>query len=287
LEILLEIENRKEYSGQGFDGLYSFCIKTFGWSESQTATRTQAMYAVRTVPDLKQKIDDGTMSVTTIAQVERYIRQEQVEAGTNPTPEDRRSIFESFSNKTSTEVRNEIAERKGGRIKLKLHLELDEEAEELWKEVRNQSAHSTQGSALNCLKVLMRSYLEKKCVRSGRSGNTNIHKSGTQESSTQESSGASQSSHAQQLRRTTSSLTKVSPRFIPAATRRAIYEKSSHQCENCGSRHALQIDHIHPVAKGGTNDPDNLRVLCRNCNLSRARQIFQRASIARAQRQTG
>ena len=28
----------------------------------------------------------------------------------------------------------------------------------------------------------------------------------------------------------------------------------------------LEIDHIHPLARGGTNKLDNLQVLCRSCN---------------------
>lgn len=31
----------------------------------------------------------------------------------------------------------------------------------------------------------------------------------------------------------------------------------------------LHVDHIRPVSRGGTNDPDNLRLLCPRCNLSR------------------
>jgi 5-methylcytosine-specific restriction endonuclease McrA len=29
---------------------------------------------------------------------------------------------------------------------------------------------------------------------------------------------------------------------------------------------AVEVDHIVPVAKGGTNDIENLQTLCRNCN---------------------
>lgn len=177
------------------------------------------MYVLRSVPELKQKIDQGTLCITTVAQVERYIRQEQVEAGVKPTQEQKREFFESFENKSSTEVRNEIAERRGERIRLKLALELDEEAEALWTQVRNLSAHQTQGSALNCLKVLMKSYLAQQ-DRKFRKPSTRKTEPASQEhnspllepsnsSFSGEGSSFSSQDSCEQSRRTTSSLTKV------------------------------------------------------------------------------
>lgn len=56
------------------------------------------------------------------------------------------------------------------------------------------------------------------------------------------------------------------PRQSKAETRRKVWARAGHKCERCGSRHALQIDHILPKAKGGTDDECNLRLLCRACN---------------------
>jgi 5-methylcytosine-specific restriction endonuclease McrA len=35
----------------------------------------------------------------------------------------------------------------------------------------------------------------------------------------------------------------------------------------------FDLDHIHPVAKGGKNVKNNLRILCHNCNNSKADAI--------------
>lgn len=46
-------------------------------------------------------------------------------------------------------------------------------------------------------------------------------------------------------------------------------------CRSCGRSASkdgvcLEIDHILPRSKGGTNDPDNLQVLCKKCNLGKS-----------------
>ncbi|MFE9455970.1 HNH endonuclease [Streptomyces californicus] len=38
------------------------------------------------------------------------------------------------------------------------------------------------------------------------------------------------------------------------------------QCRACGGRTDLEIDHIVPVSRGGSWDPDNLWTLCRPCH---------------------
>lgn len=50
-------------------------------------------------------------------------------------------------------------------------------------------------------------------------------------------------------------------------------ENGEYVCAHCGNkfrtRENLQIDHIVPMAKGGLTVPENLQVLCRNCNLKK------------------
>jgi len=56
----------------------------------------------------------------------------------------------------------------------------------------------------------------------------------------------------------------VSPGKIVAAM-----QKSNGVCVACGTDERLQVDHIIPVSRGGTNDPDNLQMLCKSCNASK------------------
>ncbi len=65
---------------------------------------------------------------------------------------------------------------------------------------------------------------------------------------------------------------------ISAPVRRAIFQRDQccqHRNENgslCKSRHQLEIDHIHPIFAGGSDELSNLRLLCRIHNADRYRR---------------
>jgi 5-methylcytosine-specific restriction endonuclease McrA len=47
----------------------------------------------------------------------------------------------------------------------------------------------------------------------------------------------------------------------------ALFARHKEKCGECRKKSAkLQIDHMIPVAKGGTSDPSNLQLLCPSCN---------------------
>jgi len=52
--------------------------------------------------------------------------------------------------------------------------------------------------------------------------------------------------------------------------RAAIARSQRYKCMYCGVRLTtdnLQIDHMYPVSRGGSNDDENLQALCRRCNI--------------------
>lgn len=51
--------------------------------------------------------------------------------------------------------------------------------------------------------------------------------------------------------------------------RKVILARDRHLCQACLPNRVTpgtHVDHIKPKAKGGSDDPDNLRVLCRPCH---------------------
>lgn len=60
---------------------------------------------------------------------------------------------------------------------------------------------------------------------------------------------------------------------ISKGVRFSIFSRDQYQCRYCGRQSdvvELVIDHVIPVAQGGTNDVENLLTACRDCNAGKA-----------------
>ena len=68
------------------------------------------------------------------------------------------------------------------------------------------------------------------------------------------------------------------PRGISKKTRFDVFKRDGFRCRVCGKGAkdgvTLEIDHINPISKGGTNDTDNLWVLCFDCNRGKGDKVI-------------
>jgi len=75
-------------------------------------------------------------------------------------------------------------------------------------------------------------------------------------------------------------------RFIPKGLKMEIFKRDNHQCafvarngKRCLERHGLEIDHIRPFAVGGSNERENLRLLCPAHNRLMAIRYFGKEKV--------
>jgi hypothetical protein len=74
---------------------------------------------------------------------------------------------------------------------------------------------------------------------------------------------------------------------IPTAIYRQVIQRAGGSCEyvdpttnkKCSSKILIQVDHIQPLAAGGTNNQENLRCLCQSHNLLAAQKYFGKAKM--------
>ncbi len=53
---------------------------------------------------------------------------------------------------------------------------------------------------------------------------------------------------------------------IPAVSRKEMLRRDAYQCQYCGNRKQLTIDHVIPRSKGGKHTWDNVVTACATCN---------------------
>jgi 5-methylcytosine-specific restriction enzyme A len=62
-------------------------------------------------------------------------------------------------------------------------------------------------------------------------------------------------------------MTEKLPRInFPKEVREYVFQRDNYRCQSCEQSDKLAIDHIIPLAKGGSNDISNLQTLCNSCN---------------------
>ena len=65
-------------------------------------------------------------------------------------------------------------------------------------------------------------------------------------------------------------------RYLPKKLRRKIFERDNFTCVYCGARsyeEPLEIDHVIPRCKGGTDNENNLVTSCRKCNRMKGKRL--------------
>ena len=242
---------------RGFKSTHDWLIKGHGYSGGAANRRVQAARLLREVPDAAEKVEDGSLNLTTLWTAQKTIQAQQKASGEKVSTEKKREALERINDMTEAKAEQELNilfpdaipseekvsfKRNGGqRITVEL---TEEEALEIMR-ARELLSQALPGASHGGLYArLAKEYNDRK----------------------------------DPLRRP-----------ITPTPRRATTQKANAACTYedpltgrvCGSRFQLEIDHIVPKAIGGTDDPSNLRCLCRKHNQFVAEQAFGREFMER------
>jgi len=76
LHLLREVETDGHYLEMGFPTLFEFATRSLGYSAGAAHRRIQSMRLLRTIPEMEEKIEDGSLSLCVAAKTQSFFRNE-------------------------------------------------------------------------------------------------------------------------------------------------------------------------------------------------------------------
>src|SRR5437868_2102259 len=103
-----EVESRRLYAELGFDSMFKYLASHCGYGEDSAYRRLQAARLLKKNPGIAEKIEQGTLNLTQLTQVQKCLRQEQ-QAGSIVSSNQTLQILEQIENKSSYETKRVLA----------------------------------------------------------------------------------------------------------------------------------------------------------------------------------
>lgn len=297
IDLLKKVDDRKLYLALGFGSLLEFCVQELKYSESAAYRRISAMRLVREMPELEEKIEMGRLSLAVVAQAATHMKcKEKLNQSKLAVAEKKEILLqvEGLSHREAEKVllkdAPEVAQmkekvRQVSEELLELKVLLTAEMQRDLEDLRSVLSHAMPNASIrDLLAVALKDSVKLRAKnRPGKStGSSENSRTPTASAELIKSTPAPVAHDGESLvTKDQAALSK--PRVIqklnsstriqlPVAVKREVWRKSQGQCcyhhqgRRCSSRFQLEIDHVIPLAKGGTNAIENLRLLCRQHN---------------------
>ena len=247
------------YKDAGCSSMFEYCVSELKLAESAAYRRIQVARACRKFPQLFHAIADGRLNLTTVLLLRPHFAKENVD-----------ELIRAATHKRKAQIERLIAERFGvelapelvGRSTFKeiapgifeMRVVLRRETVDKIRHAQDLLSHSnpTRNMAVVMDRVLDLAIPQLEKQKFATTDRPRVART-----------------------------TAPDSRHIPAALRRAVYQRDGGRCRfvsakghRCESRHQLEVDHIVPVAKGGKTELSNLRLFCRAHNQLAAIDAF-------------
>jgi hypothetical protein len=292
LHYFREIERRRLYCDYQYSSLHKMLVGHFGYSDDEAYRRTSAMRLLKDLPEVEEKINNGELSLSHLSLAQTFFQKEVrlhkleiskeeklellSEISEQPIREAQRIVFSQSS--APEELRPDkvtiISEEK-----VEYRFTADKLLESKISEIKGLLAHKYSHLSLGeLLEILcdlgIEMFKNEKTATSQKPDKEksalHIKKSAPHRKLCSAKTMTSAKVHDEEANTSRKSCSTESL----AQIKREVWQESQHECSNCYSKYALEMDHLHPKAKGGSNTKDNLRILCRSCNQRAAIREF-------------
>jgi hypothetical protein len=287
LACIAEIDRRQLYAERGHSSLFEFLVRDFGYSPGAAMRRIDGARLLRELPDVQNKIESGTLTLSQANQIQRAAR-EMKKAERFLSTEEKQKLILQLEHASKKETEKIIAEgldlpviytqkqihHRDASVKLTMTFSVDQI--EVLEQARNMASHSLSGQNWSEFfvhlankelarrtkiksKSTVSSLSDKKIVTKVKSANdtvTGLENAGAFSGVSTKNRDHIDFATVKKRRALSAALRK---RVLTANARCQFKNKRG---ELCNSSRYLQIDHIRSVRRGGENDFENLQVLC-------------------------
>jgi hypothetical protein len=271
--VLHEMEDRRLHLHGAFPSMFEFCRRRLGMSDAGAHRRTVAAKLVRRFPVLLEKIERGEINLSTLVMLKEQLTDENLE-----------TMLATVAGKTTREV-EELLVRRAPRPDVPARLEKVPEQVSLPAPGVNAPARiAPLGEERYALQLTVSRELRDKLARA-RDLMMHANPKGDLAVVLERAVDALlKKLEKQVLAEAERPREQKKPtKRVSRAARRETFKRDGAQCTyvaadgtRCCATGFLQIDHVDARARGGSNDDDNLRVLCHAHNQLHAEETFGR-----------
>ena len=297
LELINESARRRLFSEAGYSSLFDWLTRELGYSEGAAQRRIESARLLRSIPEVAEKIESGRLSLTNLAKIGstlRRVKSSELRCEKKSFSATAMELVRLVEGKSSRAAEAAIAERfpelpkpetvravNSENIHAQITLTKTQHAK--LERVREIAAH--HGATLaELIEIAADEFLKRRDpllrevkarevkprgvkAQDKKLANAKLPESNKSCGFTAGAGGDLRKSFAPSVRKP-----------LAPSVRNLVYRRAKGVCEfqnpltgrRCDARVQLEVDHIKPLALGGTNSLENLRITCRAHNLFEA-----------------
>ncbi len=267
LKDILYAEDHKIHLRLGYSSLFKWLTQGHGYSGSCAQQRIEAARLLRVLPSISQKLEQGSTNLSVLARAQAVFKANEKLTGERLSVERKHEAIKKIENRSTFEAE---------RVLLGMFPEVALAARpETRKVINEDTVRVTNDLPIETLDILdrVRELLSHK-IPDGSGSEVLFYLANyflDREDPLRKNTDTSVSVNR-----------RVKTKSVSRPNRRTTIQKAEGRCEYvdpvtgkvCGSTFQVETDHIRPKARGGGNEAENLRCLCRAHNQFMSEQIL-------------
>ncbi|HWU42173.1 MAG TPA: hypothetical protein VN132_02005 [Bdellovibrio sp.] len=110
LEHIKEVDVRKLYLERAYSSLFEYLVKELGYSGSAAMRRINAARLLREVPSASEKIQEGSLNLSHIAELSKAVKEKEKSLGEKISSAQKVELIDAIAGKNSYETQKELSQ---------------------------------------------------------------------------------------------------------------------------------------------------------------------------------